>query len=114
MVALYTLTQTFLADYYIDEFKKLISVNNRQLLDNKKYVVYIDTKKKLVHISKEFKIVYFSEDNKFYIVDFCTLNIHVYLEDLKVIYSWHYEFETEQPLIIQTGVINTSVMSQND
>jgi hypothetical protein len=104
LVAIYTLTQTFLADYYISEFRKLICTNGQQLLDNKNYIVHIDTKKKLVHVSKEFKIVYFSED-KTYIVDFCTLNIHIYLENLKVLYSWNYEFEIDQPLVIETTTL---------
>ncbi len=99
--AIYTLTQTFLADYYIAEYKKLKCINNQQLLDNKNCTVHIDTKKKLVHISKEFKIVYFSEDNV-YIIDFCTLNININLEDRCVLYSWNYEFEIDEPLIIET------------
>jgi hypothetical protein len=104
LVAMFTLTQTFLADYYISEFKKLITTNGQQLLDHQKYVVSIDTKKKLVHVTKEFKIVYFSEDRT-YIVDFCTLNIHVNLENLDVLYSWNYEFEINQPLIIEASVL---------
>jgi hypothetical protein len=104
LIAIYTLTQTFLAEYYIAEFKKLIHTNGQQLLDNKNYQVCIDTKKKLVYVTKEFKIVYFSED-KTYIVDYCTLNIHIYLENLKVLYSWNYEFEIDQPLIIETSIL---------
>jgi hypothetical protein len=104
LVAIYTLTQTFLADYYINEFKKLICINGQQLLDHKNYIVHIDTKEKLIHVSKEFKIVYFSED-KVYIIDYCTLNIHICLNDLNVLYSWNYEFEVDQPLVIETSTI---------
>jgi hypothetical protein len=102
LIAIYTLTQTFLADYYISEFKKLICINGQQLLDHKRYIVTIDTKKKLIHVVKEFKLVYFSDD-KSYIVDYCTLNIHISLEDLNVLYSWNYEFEVDKPLIIETA-----------
>jgi hypothetical protein len=101
IIAIYTLTQTFLADYYIDEFKKVVNIDGQQLLDNLNYVVRIDTQKKLVHISKEFKIVYFFED-KCYVIDYCTLSIHVYLDILSVLYSWSYEFEIDKPLIIET------------
>lgn len=101
LIAIYTLTQTFLADYYIAEFKKLICINNQQLLDHKRYIVTIDTKKKLIHVVKEFKLVYFSDD-KSYIVDYCTLNIYITLENLNVLYSWNYEFEVDKPLIIET------------
>ena len=100
VIAIFTLTQTFLAKFYIKEFKKLLCINNQHLLDNKNYIVQIDTKKKLIHVSKEFKIVYFLED-KIYIVDFCTLNIYLNLEDLSILYSWNYEFEIDQPLIIE-------------
>ncbi len=106
LIAIYTLTQTFLADYYITEFKKILCTNGQQLLDHQSYIVHVDTKKKIVYVSKEFKVVYFSED-KTYIVDFCTLNIHVNLEDLRVFYSWNYEFEIDQPLIIETTMLES-------
>jgi hypothetical protein len=104
LIAIYTLTQTFLADYYITEFKKLICINGQQLLDHKRYIVNIDTEEKLIHVVKEFKLVYFSEDNS-YVVDYCTLNIHVCLEDFSVLYFWNYEFEVDKPLIIETGTL---------
>lgn len=106
LIAIYTLTQTFLADYYIKEFKKLICINGQQLLDHERYVVNINTKEKLIYVVKEFKIVYFSED-KSYIIDYCTLNIHICLTDLSVLYSWNYEFEVDKPLIIETGTLES-------
>lgn len=108
LISLHTLTQTFLADYYISEFKKMICTNGQQLLDHKRYTVIIDTKKKLIHVVKEFKLVYFS-DEKPYIVDYCTLNIHISLEDFNVVYSWNYEFEMDQPLIIETTTLKSCV-----
>jgi len=105
LIAIYTLTQTFLANYYIAEFKKLFCINEQHLIDNKNYDVQIDTQKKLVQINKEFRIVFFSE-NKSYIIDYCTLNIHVNLENLNVLYSWNYEFETEEPLIIESSYVS--------
>ncbi len=105
LLAIYTLTQTFLAEYYINEFKKITNISDgQQLLDHKNYTVHIDTKKKLIHIDKEFKIVYFSED-KTYIVDYCTLNIHICLDTLDVFYSWNYEFEIDKPLILETTTL---------
>jgi len=99
-VAIYTLTQTFLADYYIKEFKKLI-LRDLQLLDHKRYIVYIDTKNKLIYISKDFKVVYFSENMIDYIIDYCTLNILVNLETFESLYSWNYDFLIDEPLIIE-------------
>jgi hypothetical protein len=105
LIALYSLTQTFLAEYYIAEFKKVININNQQLLDHKNFIVHIDTKKKLIHVTKEFKIVYFSND-KSYIIDYCTLNIYIYLENLEIIYLWNYEFEIDKPLVIEMMILN--------
>jgi len=105
LIAIYSLTQTFLADYYISEFKKVIDINEQQqLLDHKNFIVNIDTKKKLIYVTKEFKIVYFSFD-KTYVIDYCTLNIHINLENFKVIYFWNYDFEIDKPLVIETSTV---------
>jgi hypothetical protein len=102
LAAIYTMTQTFLADFYIDEFKKII-LRNEELLDNKNYDVNINTNKKLVNISKKFKIVHFSyttSSTTSYIVDYCTLTINLYLENFDIFYSWNSEFESSQKLNI--------------
>jgi len=98
---IYLLTQTFLAKFYIEEYKKHDEIGEH-LLDHTRYIVSIDTKKKIINLTKDFKIVYFYYDDEVYydyIVDYCTLNIFLDLEEKLLIYDWNYEFDNN-PVIL--------------
>ncbi len=91
-MAIYLMTQTFLANFFIKEYKKRIS-SEEHLLDNANYIVYIDTCSKIINISKDFKVIYFLDNESEYIVDYCTLNIYLKLKNMTMFYYWDYEFK---------------------
>ncbi len=82
---IYLLTQTFLAKFYIEEHSKRM-LNEEYLLDNGEYVVNIIDN--IVTIEKDFKVIYFYTQDSYYVVDYCTLCIIVYLKDPLIIYEW--------------------------
>lgn len=91
---IYMLTQTFLADFYIDEFNKNYN-NGIHLLDDGLYEIKLNTDKKIMNFRKNFKEVVIDDDTS-YIVDFVELCITVNLETLDLIYIWKSEFETKK------------------
>jgi hypothetical protein len=96
-IAIFMLTQTFLAKFFADEYKKRMSLYDEHLLDNHSYVVNIDTISKIISISKDFKILYLLDNESEYVVDFCTLNINFKLKNMTIFYYWDYFFKKEEP-----------------
>lgn len=86
----FLLTQTFLADFYIKEFKKKIECEE-SLLDNGNYIVKMYTDSNTVNIEKDFKLIYFDLDDSYYLLDFCTLEITIYLDNMSIVYIWNYD-----------------------
>lgn len=94
-LVMHILTQTFLADFYINEFKKKIKTEE-SLLDNGNYIVKIYSCEKTINIEKDFKLMHFDEDDSYYLLNFCTLDITVYLDNMNIIYTWIYDNDKEE------------------
>lgn len=99
-ILIHSLTQTFLASFYIKEYNKKIQ-NSEYLLDHNGYKIYVNCKDRNVNINKEFKLVYFDEDDcdNNYIVDYQTLNIILDLETNISLYYWSSEFNNDTIII---------------
>lgn len=94
-LVMHILTQTFLADFYINEFKKKIKTEE-SLLDNGNCIVKIYSCEKTINIEKDFKLMHFDEDDSYYLLNFCTLDITVYLDNMNIIYTWIYDNDKEE------------------
>lgn len=90
-IAIFMSTQTFLAKFFIEEYKKRV-LNGEHLLDNSNYVIHIDTVSKIISVSKDFKIIYLLDSESEYVVDYCTLNIYLKLNNMDMFYYWDYLF----------------------
>jgi hypothetical protein len=89
---LFTMTQTFMADFYAKEYhKKMIS--EEFLLDNGNYSVKINTIHKIVNVEKDFKLIYFNSPDSFYLLNYCTLDITICTNDMSIFYIWNYDLE---------------------
>jgi hypothetical protein len=101
LIIMHSLTQTFLADYYINKFREILNKDiTLHLLDSSNYIAIVDTFTNHVQIKKEFKVMDLFENNS-YVIDFCNLDIDIYLNEKTVYYSWSYEFRDEL-IIIET------------
>lgn len=89
----FTLTQTFLADFYIKEFKEKIKTEE-SLLDNGNYTVKIYSENSIINIEKDFKVMYIEGDS-YYLLNFCTLDITVYLDTMNIVHVWNYDNNNE-------------------
>ena len=95
---LYFLTQTSLAEYYIKEYEK-IENKNEHLVDDGKYIVKLDTNSKTINISKNFRKIYLNDDTNFEL-DFADLDIMYDLEKKILCYSWNYEFDKINEMVV--------------
>ncbi len=100
-ICIFLLTQTFLADFYIKEYRHIVHNQNEHLLDDGDYIVWIDSKQKTLNLQKNFKKVCLDEDSD-YLLDQASLHICLDLESKLLTYAWIYDIQhSESPITFQ-------------
>ena len=87
---IFMMTQTFLAEFYINEFKKHYKQGSH-LLDDGSYIIKIDTKRAKINVEKDFKDA-FIDGTESYIIDLIKLYITTDLDTMNLTYIWKSEF----------------------
>ena len=88
---IYFLTQTSLANFFIDEYTKSKDINEH-LIDDDGYIINLDTINKKIEITKNFKKIYLSDEFIFHL-DFAKLIIICDLENGITYHIWQYDFD---------------------
>lgn len=88
---MHMLTQTFLADFYTQEFKKVVTDEHLHLVDNGVGIARINLPLKQIHLQKEFKKVWIDDEYRDSIVDVGCLHIHYDIVTKILTYSWIYD-----------------------
>lgn len=107
-ICIFLLTQTFLADFYISEYRNLVDNRTEHLLDDGDYIVWVNSKEKTINLQKNFKKVYLDpEEVEEFVLDLASLHICLDLDSMLLTYSWVYDIQlSDAPIMIEQIDVN--------
>ena len=104
MKVMFSLTQTFIAKFYIEEYNNKM-YENEHLLDGGELTANIDSYNKHIHIQKNFKTLYISDD-LVYITNFCNLLVNINIVENSTLHFWNYDFSDNDIILINLRTDN--------
>lgn len=91
---IFILTQTFIAHFYIEEYKKQSECEYITDDRNTMYI-WVDTEKGQIRIEKTFSLN-FVNGSLFFLLDVITLHIMIDLYSDKIVYTWIYDMKSSE------------------